>query len=172
MSLICRLQCNRNTAFQIKKLYIGNLDLAINEFAITKLFKTFGKITFIELMVHRSGTYKGQSKGYCFLDFETEEQASNAINALNGKLIRGRPIVVSYARMTAEEERKRRHHLQARPTTAISKQRQTLKNISTDVKIKAIEKKLELLKKAQAQRSPSSTTTSSTTASLNKSDTQ
>ncbi|KAI8079019.1 uncharacterized protein B0P05DRAFT_542073 [Gilbertella persicaria] len=147
-----------------KRLYIGNLDETVNEYAIMKLFQPFGKITFIEVMVHWTGIKKGQPRGYCFLEFETKQQASNAINAMHGKVMRGKSLVVSFAHMTPEHDqvKTKRAQISHKPTTISLLKGQKMKNSSTDAKIKAIEAKLALLKQDQQtsssnHKSPSNT---------------
>ncbi|KAG2205036.1 hypothetical protein INT46_010052 [Mucor plumbeus] len=138
-----------------KRLYIGNLDESINEYAIIRLFEPFGKITFIEVMVHWTGEKKGHSRGYCFLEFETKEQALKAISELHGKTIKGKPLVVSFAHMTPEQdEAKKRGQALHKPTTLSLLKGQRLKNSSTDAKIRAIEKKLNSLKQSSISPSP------------------
>ncbi|KAI8376614.1 hypothetical protein EDC96DRAFT_495160 [Choanephora cucurbitarum] len=131
-----------------KRLYIGNLDETVNEYAIMKLFQPFGKITYIEVMVHWTGIKKGLSRGYCFLEFETKDQALNAIQTMHGKTIRGRSLVVSFANIIPEQNQaKKRGQTLHKPTTTISLLKsQKMKHSSTDAKIKAIEEKLARLK--------------------------
>lgn len=45
----------------------------MNRYAIVKLFEPFGKITWIEVMVHWVGPKKGVSRGFCFLEFEKKQ---------------------------------------------------------------------------------------------------
>ncbi|CAO3645852.1 unnamed protein product [Mucor hiemalis] len=135
----------------IKRLYIGNLDETIDEYAIVKLFEPFGKITSIEVMVHWVGPKKGLPRGFCFLEFEKKEQSLKAINALHGKVLRGKSLVVSFAHMTPEQDeaRKRGQASNSRPNSLSILRGQKLKHSSTDAKIQAIERKLSLLKKQQ-----------------------
>ncbi|KAI9260192.1 hypothetical protein BY458DRAFT_516847 [Sporodiniella umbellata] len=99
---------------EIKRLYIGNLTNVIEEYHIVKLFKPFGKITFIDTLLYLSGPNKGLPRGYCFLEYETREQAIKAMNTLNGKKIQGRPMMVSFAHMTTMKGDKRNLHLLSR----------------------------------------------------------
>ncbi|KAI9475421.1 MAG: hypothetical protein EXX96DRAFT_573250 [Benjaminiella poitrasii] len=136
----------------MKKLYIGNLDDSVNEYMIMQLFKPFGKITYIEVVVHWTGVKKGLPRGYAFLEFETKEQALNAKNALHGKLLKGKPLVVSFAYTSEESDlnpnnrKSNQSFNNKKPTTISLIKGQPLKNSSTDAKIKAIESKLEALK--------------------------
>ncbi|KAI8880994.1 RNA-binding domain-containing protein [Backusella circina FSU 941] len=147
----------------IKRLYIGNLDSSIEEYAIVKLFEPFGKITFLDVMVHWSGPKKGLSRGYCFLEYGKREEALAAINALHGKIIKGKPLVVSFAHMTPDQEDARRRNYgvnNIRPNSLTVLRTQKMMHSSTDAKIKAIEKKLQLLN--QKQTTSSSTNIPST----------
>lgn len=144
----------------IKRLYIGNLDETIDEYAIVKLFEPFGKITWIEVMVHWVGPKKGVSRGFCFLEFEKKQQSLAAINALHGKVIRGKKLVVSFAHMTPEQDeaRKRGQASNSRPNSLSILRAQKLKHSSTDAKIQAIERKLSLLKKKGEENTTTTTT--------------
>lgn len=42
-------------------------------YTIVKLFEPFGKITYIDSLIHWSGPKKGLPRGYCFLEYETKE---------------------------------------------------------------------------------------------------
>ncbi|RUS30649.1 hypothetical protein BC938DRAFT_479114 [Jimgerdemannia flammicorona] len=55
------------------RLYVGNLDPTIDEYAVVKLFEPFGKITYLDFMFHWHGTKRGQPRGYCFLEYSTKE---------------------------------------------------------------------------------------------------
>ncbi|KAI9361737.1 hypothetical protein BD770DRAFT_382588 [Pilaira anomala] len=138
-----------------KRLYIGNLDQTIDEYAIVKLFEKFGKIKYIEMMIHRNGPRKGISKGYCFLEFETKEQALTAMNTLQNKIIKGKPLNVSFAHMTPEQDeaKKRAANPNGRPNLLSMLRGQKLKNSSTDAKILAIEKKLQLIQQQKSNGS-------------------
>ncbi|KAL7315483.1 hypothetical protein PS15m_004697 [Mucor circinelloides] len=150
---------NTTKSANTKRLYVGNLDESINEYAIIQLFKPFGKITFIEVMVHWTGEKKGRPRGYCFLEFETKEQALAAISKLHGKTIKGRSLVVSFAHMTPEQDeaKKRGQASHNKPTTLSLLKGQKLKNSSTDARIRAIERKLDILRRSTPSPSSSST---------------
>ncbi|CAO3678716.1 unnamed protein product [Rhizopus stolonifer] len=121
------------------EIYIGNLANVIEEYIIVKLFEPFGKITFIDSLLYCSGPKKGLPRGYCFLEYETREQALKAISKLNGKKIKGRPLMVSFAHMATIKDDKRNPYL-------LSRQKSMQKASCTDAKIKAIEQRLQILK--------------------------
>jgi len=78
-----------------KKLYIGNLEYGMTE-ADLKNFITEKGLSVKEVKII-TDKFSGRSKGFGFAEFETEEQATQAIDALNGQEINGRALRVSKA---------------------------------------------------------------------------
>jgi RNA recognition motif-containing protein len=58
-------------------------------------FEAHGKVVSAKVITDRQS---GRSKGYGFVEMEEESDATNAIQALNGKELNGRNIVVSEAK--------------------------------------------------------------------------
>ncbi len=79
-----------------KKLYLGNLEYGITEEELRRKIEEKG-ITVKEVKII-TDKFTGKSKGFGFAEFETEEEAQKAIDALNGQEINGRPLRVSKAR--------------------------------------------------------------------------
>ncbi|CAK8532748.1 unnamed protein product [Lathyrus sativus] len=92
----------RYEKLQGANLYLKNLDDNLNEEKLKELFSEFGTITSCKVMydVH------GHSKGSGFVAFLTPEEASKAINEMNGKIIGHKPLYVAVAQR--KEERKAR----------------------------------------------------------------
>ena len=82
-----------------KKLFVGNLPFAVTDFDLEDLFKGHGEVTSAKVIVDRR---TGRSRGYGFVEMGTEELAQQAIEALNGTELKGRPINVSLAREQTE----------------------------------------------------------------------
>ena len=84
------------------KLYIGNINFKTPEANLKTHFESFGKVKEAKLMV-----FRGYSKGYGFIEYETEEDAKKAL-AANGVEFEGRKLKVSVARPPKEktEEKK------------------------------------------------------------------
>lgn len=79
-----------------KKLYIGNLEYGTTEDDLKKLMAEKG-LTVKEVKII-TDKYSGRSKGFGFAEFETEEQAQAAIDALNEQELNGRKLTVNKAR--------------------------------------------------------------------------
>lgn len=78
-----------------KKLYVGNLPFSMNDNGLKELFSDAGfnvesSVVIIDRMNNRS-------KGFGFVEV-SDEDMDKAIQALNGKDIEGRAIVVNEAR--------------------------------------------------------------------------
>lgn len=77
------------------KLFIGGLAWAATDEDLRKAFEPFGEIR--EAVVVRYPD-TGRSKGFGFVEYATTEEATAALEALDGKEIAERAIKVSYAR--------------------------------------------------------------------------
>ncbi|GFN92938.1 hypothetical protein PoB_001944400 [Plakobranchus ocellatus] len=87
-----------------KRLWIGNLDSNMTEFAILKLVQKFGSIRKMDFIYHKAGPDKGKSKGYCFVSFHEWKTAEKARKTLDGKFLLGRPMYVKWARSSKERD--------------------------------------------------------------------
>ncbi len=77
------------------KLYVGNLTFSVNSEELENLFAQFGAVKSAKVIVDRE---TGRSKGFGFVEMETEEDAQTAISQMDGKDAFGRNIRVSEAR--------------------------------------------------------------------------
>ncbi|CAN8270804.1 unnamed protein product [Cochlearia groenlandica] len=71
-------------------IFIKNLDKSIDHKALHDTFSTFGNIVSCKVAVDSSG----QSKGYGFVQYETEESAQRAMAQLNGMLLNDKQVYV------------------------------------------------------------------------------
>jgi len=76
-------------------------------YTVLKLFTPFGKITKLDFMFHWHGPKKGTPRGYCFLEYETASQATAAVNQMNRKAIKLRPLNVSLANLVSGRRSRR-----------------------------------------------------------------
>ncbi|XP_011029544.1 PREDICTED: polyadenylate-binding protein 2-like [Populus euphratica] len=73
-------------------IFIKNLDKGIDHKALHDTFSSFGNILSCKVATDASG----QSKGYGFVQFDSEEAAQNAIDKLNGMLINDKQVYVGH----------------------------------------------------------------------------
>ncbi|KAK9111156.1 hypothetical protein Scep_018675 [Stephania cephalantha] len=102
---------------QGSNLYLKNLDDTVNDDKLKEMFSEFGAITSCKVMLDP----QGQSKGSGFVAFSTPEEATRAVNEMNGKMIGKKPLYVAFAQR--KEERKARlqaHFAQIRTPGAIA----------------------------------------------------
>jgi RNA recognition motif-containing protein len=85
-----------------KKLYIGNLSFSVRDEDLSDAFASFGNITSVRVVTDRE---TGRSKGFGFVEYETEDAAQAAIEGMNGKELAGRPVNVSEARPQTDRPR-------------------------------------------------------------------
>jgi RNA recognition motif-containing protein len=78
-----------------KKLYVGNLSYGVTEEQLAKLFGEVGPIASATVITDRMS---GRSKGFGFVEMETEEAAEEAIQRFNNYELDQRNITVSEAR--------------------------------------------------------------------------
>ena len=76
------------------KLFIKNLDRDINELQLESLFAQYGEVVSTKIVYD---TITWESKGFAFLEMGNKTQAYKAIDALNGKEINGRALMVEIA---------------------------------------------------------------------------
>ena len=82
-----------------KKLYVGNLSHDMNENELKDLFESHGSVISAIIIVDR---YTSRSKGFGFVEMGSEDEAQAAVDALNGKEAKGRPLTVNVARPREE----------------------------------------------------------------------
>lgn len=78
-----------------KRLYVGNLPYSVDSSQLQQLFEKHGTVASAQVLSDRE---TGRSKGFGFVEMGTEEEAQNAINALNGQPFEGRALTVNEAR--------------------------------------------------------------------------
>ncbi|MCH8567219.1 MAG: RNA-binding protein [Balneolales bacterium] len=76
-------------------VYVGNLSWSATEEDLTELFSHFGDIKSTIIIKDRNS---GRSKGFGFVEFESEEQAKIAIDKLNNTVFMERTLIVNEAR--------------------------------------------------------------------------
>jgi RNA recognition motif-containing protein len=82
-----------------KKLYVGNLSYETTEAELQTLFVEVGPVVSATLITDRAS---GRSKGFGFVEMESEQAAQEAIERLNNYELNQRTITVSEARPPRE----------------------------------------------------------------------
>ncbi len=78
-----------------KKLFVGSLPWAVNDEALKEAFATYGNVISANVVTDRQ---TGRSRGFGFVEFENDSEATAAIEALNDSELDGRNIVVNEAK--------------------------------------------------------------------------
>lgn len=81
------------------KLYVGNLAYSVRDQDLQDAFGAYGQVQSAKVMMDRD---TGRSKGFGFVEMESDADAQSAINGLNGQPLSGRSIVVNVARPREE----------------------------------------------------------------------
>ena len=76
-------------------IYVGNLAFATNSADLEKLFVDHGEVSKAQVITDRDS---GRSRGFGFVEMASSEEATSAINALNGKDVDGRQLTVNLAK--------------------------------------------------------------------------
>jgi polyadenylate-binding protein len=85
---------DRISKFQGVNLYVKNLDDSVTDDMLRDEFATMGTITSARVM---KDTKDGRSRGFGFVCLSTPEEATRAVNEMNGKLFANKPIFVALA---------------------------------------------------------------------------
>lgn len=86
------------------KIYVGNLPYGMTESDLRDAFTQYGEIASITLVTDK---YTGESKGFGFVEMNTQSQAEEAIKKLDGSALKGRNIRVNQARPPKKDARPR-----------------------------------------------------------------
>jgi cold-inducible RNA-binding protein len=87
------------------KLFVGGLPFSLTDEELQEAFAKHGKVASAVIIKDRD---TGRSKGFGFVEFESDDEGKAAEKALNGTDLGGRSITVNEAR--PREERPRRDY--------------------------------------------------------------
>jgi len=76
-------------------IYVGSLPYATTEDALKALFEQYGQVTSAKIIMDK---FTGKSKGFGFVEMPSDEEAQQAIEALNGTDYEGQRLRISEAR--------------------------------------------------------------------------
>ncbi|KAG2148235.1 uncharacterized protein EDB93DRAFT_1145260 [Suillus bovinus] len=139
------------------RLYIGNLHPTVDEYALLQVFTKFGKVSKLDFLFHKTGPNKGRPRGYAFIQYLHEGDAQTALENINGKLLRGRKLAVTFAHQAPLEQPSgsrqvgRARRIDPRPTTlSMIKSGIHTRSEGTDNKIAMMEAKLRQMESSTA----------------------
>ena len=77
------------------KLYVGGIPYTSTEASLTEAFSRAGKVVSASIIIDRM---TNRSKGFGFVEMESDEDAQKAIEMFNGQEFEGRKLTVNVAR--------------------------------------------------------------------------
>ena len=95
MAEVAEKEAPATAAVTNKKLYVGSLPYSWTVEQLEALFTPFGRVSSTAIV---SDQVTRKSKGFGFVEMDSEESAKKAMEALNGKEIEGRPLSVREAK--------------------------------------------------------------------------
>ncbi|KAI0067397.1 RNA-binding domain-containing protein [Artomyces pyxidatus] len=139
------------------RLYVGNLHPTVDEHILIQVFSKYGKLAHLDFLFHKSGPMKGKPRGFAFIEYSDQTDAEKALASANGKLLRGRRLVVTFAHQAPLDQAgssiHRRSVNEAGRPTALSMLKSVNGKDRTKDKIAQMEAKLR-----QLEQSPESST--------------
>lgn len=89
-----------------QSLYVGNLPYTATEDELRALFAEHGSVESVRIITDR---VTGLSRGFGFVDMETEDAAESAISALNGTDFKGRALRVNVSKPKEDNRNRNRY---------------------------------------------------------------
>jgi len=83
-------------------IFIANLNFKIRSEKLQEIFEEYGEVSSAKVITDRE---TGRSKGFGFIEMPNDNEASKAIEDLNGVEIEGKTIVVKIAKPKEEGSR-------------------------------------------------------------------
>lgn len=84
------------------KLFVGNLSFNTTEGDVLDMFKKAGNVTSCSLIVDK---FTNKSRGFAFVEFATQDEATSAITQFSGKELDGRALTVNEAKPREDRPR-------------------------------------------------------------------
>lgn len=76
-------------------IYVGNLDYKVRENELEQLFSEYGEVSSANVITDK---HSGRSKGFGFVVMDNDDEARQAIEELNGVMLKSREITVNEAK--------------------------------------------------------------------------
>lgn len=91
----------------MKRLYVGNLNYRTTEAELEEKFAEAGTIVSAVILTDRM---TGRSRGFGFVEYETEDEAKSAMEMFNGQEFGGRTLRVDVARERSNNSSRRNRY--------------------------------------------------------------
>lgn len=75
-------------------IYVGNISFRMSEDDLRETFSQYGEVSSCKIITDRES---GRSKGFGFIDMDSDSEAQAAIDALDGAEVEGRNLRVNQA---------------------------------------------------------------------------
>lgn len=85
-------------------MYVSNLGFHTSDDELRKLFEAYGQVSSAKVITDRE---TGKSRGFGFVEMNSDSEANEAMKKLNGKDVEGRLISVTVARERENRNGKR-----------------------------------------------------------------
>ena len=76
-------------------IYVGNVSFKLSDDELREAFEAHGEVSSASIVMDRD---TGRSRGFGFVEMPDSEEAEAAIKALDGAMLKGRPVRVNEAR--------------------------------------------------------------------------
>jgi len=73
-------------------IYVGNLNYRCQEDELKSHFEQYGPVSSVKIIIDRD---TGRSKGFGFVEMDSDDDGNNAISELDGADFQGRPLRVN-----------------------------------------------------------------------------
>jgi cold-inducible RNA-binding protein len=90
---------NPEKRLKMKTIYVGNLSFNTTQESVRSMFAVYGTVDRVSLVTDRD---TGLPRGFGFVEMSNEDEADNAIAALNRTQLDGRTLTVNEARPKTE----------------------------------------------------------------------
>jgi RNA recognition motif-containing protein len=80
-------------------LYVGNLSYEVTDQDLTELFSQYGNLKSVQVLTEPGS---GRSRGFGFVEYDSNDDEDEAQRQLDGKELMGRPLKVDKARPKQE----------------------------------------------------------------------
>lgn len=84
-----------------KKLFVGGLSWDTTDASLKDFFSQIGQVSSASVITDK---FTGKSRGFGFVEMDSDDEADKAIQELNGKSLDGRTIVVNEAKPQERRE--------------------------------------------------------------------